>query len=204
VVISVVEEQGLYEVTGLVDDNPALRGSDVYGYRVTGDRDDSLGEIRAKGIRKALVAIGDNRGRLAAARWAEEKGFGLVTAVHPSARVARGVAIGGGTVLMAGTIVNPDAVIGKSVVLNTAATVDHDCVIGDGAHLAPGCRLCGNVRVGRASFLGVGTCVVPGITIGDDVVIGAGSVVIRDIPSGARVAGNPCRALTGEESRNAE
>lgn len=201
-VISVVEEQGLYEVVGLADDNPKLQGSQVYGYRVGGGCRDSLEEMRTRGVRRALVAIGDNQRRLTVAQWLEDKGFGLVTAVHPSARIARGVAVGDGTVLMAGTIVNPDAVIGKSVILNTAATVDHDCVIGDGAHVAPGCRLCGNVRVGRATFLGVGTCVVPGITIGDDVVIGAGSVVIRDIPSGARVAGNPCRSLPDDESRN--
>lgn len=44
-------------------------------------------------------------------------------------------------------------------------------------------------------WVGGSAILLPGITIGAGAVIGAGSVVTRDVPSGARVAGNPARRL---------
>ena len=41
----------------------------------------------------------------------------------------------------------------------------------------------------------VHTVVIPGIKIGAWAVVGAGSVVIRDVPDGAKVAGNPARPI---------
>ena len=42
---------------------------------------------------------------------------------------------------------------------------------------------------------GGGAILLPGVTIGREAVVGAGSVVTRDVPAGARVAGNPARLL---------
>lgn len=53
------------------------------------------------------------------------------------------------------------------------------------------------VTIGSNVWIGGGAIILPGLRIGDDAVIGAGSVVTRDVPAGARVAGNPARFLTG-------
>jgi sugar O-acyltransferase (sialic acid O-acetyltransferase NeuD family) len=200
VVASVVEEEALYRIVSLADDDPSLKGKDFFGYPIVGSREDLVAKMASLEIAGGLVAVGDNRQRLDAAEWFGRRGFRLVKTVHPSAQVARGVTIDVGTVIMAGTVVNADSAIGRAVIINTSASVDHDCVIGDGVHIAPGCHLCGTVKVGRASFIGAGSIVIPGTTIGQNVLIGAGSVVIRDVPSDARVAGNPARPL-GEGSR---
>ena len=193
VVASIVESQGLYRLAVIVDDDPGLEGRDFYGYRVWGGQDALL--AAAARVKKGLVAIGANADRVRVTRGLEDAGLKLVTAVHPSAQIARGVSIGAGTVVMAGTVVNADATIGRVVIVNTGATVDHDCVIGEGAHIAPGCHLCGNVTVGAGALVGAGTTVVPGVTIGAGAVVGAGSVLIGDVPAGEIVTGNPGRAL---------
>jgi len=193
VVASIIEAQGLYRIALVVDDDPLLTGTDFYGYRISGGREILFDKTAASQIKKGLVAIGVNADRMAAARDLELARLTLVTAVHPSAQVARGASIGSGTVVMAGAVINADATIGRLVIVNTGATIDHDCVIGDGAHIAPGCHLCGNVSVGAGVLVGAGSTVVPGVTIGARAVVGAGSVLIDDVPPGRTVTGNPAR-----------
>lgn len=192
VVIDAVERQGRFRIDFLVDDNPALKGEDFYGYPVIGGRDALLaaGESRP---RAGIVAIGDNAARAKVAAWLRQNDFSLVSAIHPSAQISRGARIGDGTVVFACAAVNADAVIGDNAIINTGAIVEHDCVIGATAHVAPGCRLCGNVKIGNGSLIGAGTSVIPGISVGDGVVVGAGATVTHDIADGEKVAGSPAR-----------
>ncbi|HCT2506919.1 TPA: sugar O-acetyltransferase [Aeromonas dhakensis] len=44
-------------------------------------------------------------------------------------------------------------------------------------------------------WIGGGAILLPGVTIGREAIVGAGAVVTKDVPAGARVAGNPARVL---------
>lgn len=194
VVIDIIEQQGSYEITGLLDDDPKYQGQRVFGYPVLGTRADLPVLISAQ-LHHAVVAIGDNTDRAAVARHLDQLGWRLASAVHPRASIGRGVNIGPGSVVMAGCVVNADAYLGAQVIVNTGATVDHDCRIEDNVHIAPGCHLCGNVGVGRGSLLGAGATVTPGVRIGSKAIVGAGSTVIHDVADEARVSGSPARPL---------
>lgn len=189
VVIDAVERAGRQEIVFILDDDPSRRGETFFSYPVIGGREET-GEVR-----QGIVAIGDNAARREVGMWFEERGIRLATALHPSSVLSRGVRVGEGSVLLAGTVINADSRIGKRAIINTGATVDHDCDIGEDVHLAPGTTLCGNVTVGRGAFLGAGTRVIPGIRIGERAVIGAGSTVIRDVADGARMAGSPLKPM---------
>ena len=191
VVIDIIEQQGMYDICFLVDDDLSLKGQQVYGYPVLGGKDDLL----ASDIRKGIVAIGSNRARSKVAAWLRENDFAFVSAIHPSAQLARGVAVGSGTVIMAGAVINSDTAIGYDVIVNTRASIDHDCTIGDGTHIAPGSNLCGTVTVGEGSFVCAGATIIPNLTIGSHVTVGAGSTVIRDVPDGVTVIGSPAKVL---------
>jgi len=194
VVIDAIERGGRYRIAHLLDDNRALHGKPFFGYKVAGATESILA---MSGKRKpwVLVSIGDNGARARIAAWLRAKGFRFASAVHPDARIGRGAAIGAGTVVMAGAIVNSDAVIGENVIINTGATIDHDCVIGDAVHIAPGANLCGGVQVGAGSFIGAGSVLIPGIRVGANVVIGAGSTLLNHVSDNVRAAGSPARIL---------
>jgi len=195
VVIDIVEKEGRYRISHLVDDNAALHGKTFFGYRVTGATPSILAATASE-MPLALVAIGDNSTRMRIATWLRDNGFELARAVHPQAQLGRGTVIGDGTVIMAGAVVNSDAAIGENVIVNTGATIDHDCVVGDGVHLAPGVHLCGGVRVGAGTFIGAGSVVIPGIRIGGNAIVGAGSTLLEDVSENVKAAGSPARKLS--------
>jgi sugar O-acyltransferase (sialic acid O-acetyltransferase NeuD family) len=194
VVIDIIEQQGNYEIAGLLDDDLKHKRGSFFGYPVLGARAELPVLISAQ-LRHAIITIGDNAGRAAVAALLDQLGWQFANAVHPRASIGRGVQIGPGSVVMAGCVVNADASLGAHVIINTGATVDHDCRIEDAVHIAPGCHLCGGVSVGRGSLLGAGSTVTPGVKIGCKAIVGAGSTVIRDVADEARVSGSPARTL---------
>lgn len=193
VVIDIIERQGLYDIAFLVDDDPGLKGIEIYDYPVIGGSAELLQQRQR--IVGGIVAIGNNRARCKVAAWMIHNSFDLVAAIHPSAQLARGVTVGKGTVVMAGAVINSDTRIGNNVIVNTRASIDHDCIIGDGVHIAPGTTLCGSVTVGDGSFICAGVTVIPNRYIGCGVTVGAGSTVIRDVPDGVTVVGSPAKSF---------
>ncbi len=120
----------------------------------------------------------------------------LITLKHPNSTVSQYSKVGDGTVILAGSVVNTDAVIGKACIINVGATVDHDCILGNSVHVAPGAHISGGVTIGDASWIGVGSAIKQGVCIGKNVMVGAGAVVLSDIPDNATVVGNPARTMT--------
>ena len=119
----------------------------------------------------------------------------LVTLIHPDAVIAEDVAIGAGTVVMAGAVINPGVRIGKGCIINTCSSVDHDCVVGDYVHIAVGSHLCGTVSVGSGTWIGAGAIVSNNISICPDCMIGAGAVIVKNIDSAGTYMGVPARRI---------
>lgn len=144
---------------------------------------------------QVVVAVGDNRRRLALSRELAAAGARLATVVHPFTAISPSAELGPGTVVMAGAVVNPRARIGEAGILNSRTSVDHDCAIGHGVHLCPGSTLAGNVAVQDLAWVGIGSSVIQGVTIGASSIVGAGAAVIRDVRAGTTVAGCPAREI---------
>ena len=144
---------------------------------------------------QVVVAVGDNRTRMALAQEFLGLGATLATIVHPAAVVSHSSTIGPGTVLFARAVVNPRSRVGVACIVNTAAVVEHDVDIGDGTHICPAAALAGGVMLGRLVTIGIGACVSPGIKIGDCAIVGAGATVVRDVEPGSTVVGNPARRI---------
>ena len=145
----------------------------------------------AAGLSPMIVTIGDCRIRRTVVQKLGEASF--LSLLHPTSIIADSVKIGKGTVVMAGTIINPYTMIGSHCIINTGASIDHDSIIHDFVHIAPHCTLCGQVEIEECTWVGAGTTILQGIHIGKDCFIGAGAVVVRDIPDGCLCYGNPCR-----------
>lgn len=194
VCIELLERIGTHRIVGVVD--PKLMRDTVFrGYPVLGS-DDVLPQLRRDGVVAACVGIGGAPNLLPRRRITEQAlalGFDVPTLIHPSAIVARDVALALGAQVMAGVILQPGAAIGAHTIINTGATIDHDSVIGAYGHVCPGVTISGGCTVGDGAFIGVGARVIHGIRVGTDAIIAAGAVVIRDVLDGATVMGVPAR-----------
>jgi UDP-perosamine 4-acetyltransferase len=188
VIIDMLQERGEVELAGCV----SRESGNVLGLSWLGD-DDALPTLRASGLRRAFVAIGDNRLRADLMRHVTSLGFSLVNAISSQATISRRAILGSGVAIMPGAIVNVDSTVDDGAIINTAAHLDHDCRIGSCAHIGPGCSLAGNVTIGEGAFLGVGTAVIPRRTVGAWSMVGAGAVVVRDIPPHVTAVGVPAR-----------
>lgn len=192
VVIELFRAERRYQIAGLIDKDPASRS--LLDVAVIG-ADSDLPRLRASGIDKAFVAIGDNKTRLEIGHKLERLGFDIVNAISPAAVISPTTRLGHGIAIMAGVVINADTSIGNYAIINTRASIDHDGVIGAGAHIAPGVTLAGNVTVGALAFLGVGTHVIPTMSIGEGAIVGAGSCVVRNIPPHAIARGVPAKVV---------
>ncbi len=192
VVIDIIEKQAQYRVSGIID-IPLQKTPSLWNYAYLGTEND-IGNL---GILQGIVAVGDNRIR----QQIVEKiatllpKFRFITAIHPSAQIARGVEISSGTVVMAGSCINADTRIGSHCIINTRSSIDHDCVIEDFASIAPGATLGGNVRVGCGSAVGLGASIIHKVSIGAHSLVGAGAVVVKDVPENVVAYGVPCQII---------
>lgn len=142
-----------------------------------------------------VVAIGDNKLRLAKTLELQQSGANIVSIIHPSAVISPFASIAPGCVVFAGAVINVDANVGRSCIVNSGAVVEHDCCLHDGVHLSPNAAISGQTEVGECSWIGVGAVTRQSIFIGYDVVVGAGSVIVKNVPNGVTVVGNPAVIL---------
>ena len=183
VVADIARRNGYKEIVFLDDDDSI---HECGGYLVIGDSSQA-GQIDAD----VIVGIGnaDIRKRIQESV-PEEK---LATLIHPDVVIAEDVAIGAGTVVMAGAVINPGVRIGKGCIINTCSSVDHDCEVGDYVHIAVGSHLCGTVTVGNGTWIGAGATVSNNVSICSDCMIGAGAVIVNDIRESGTYVGVPAR-----------
>lgn len=198
VVLDILQQARQHKPVGFIDNNINLRGRRVDGLPVLGDLE-ALPDLHARGIRAAVVAIGDNGVRRAMADALDQHGFELVCAIHPSAQLAGNASIGRGVVIAAGALVCAHCQIGDYAILNTGCIVDHESMIGTAVHICPGVRLAGHVTVESGAFVGIGATVVQNVRVGFEAVIGAGAVVTRDVGPMSTVVGVPARPVRDAE-----
>lgn len=173
--------------------------------------------LRVAGSRSGLTAEGRIRGALIGPRHGA-RGLYLgrhVTLSDPKGiRLGAGVAIHGGTQLIAGTSgyvrIGDRSHVSRNSVLAGAGGIEigRHCMISSGVviysvtydranglaiHLSP--AKMATVTIGDEVHIGAGAIILPDVRIGKGAVIGAGAVVTRDVSDGSVVAGVPARPL---------
>ncbi|HUW57255.1 MAG TPA: acetyltransferase [Planctomycetota bacterium] len=185
------------EIAGFVHGRPeGTPSEEVFdGFPVLGTLADVARLKRDRGIRRAIVGVGEIAQREQLFGELSRAGLDLISAVHPTAVLTRGVELGRNVIIAPQAAVGVGTHIADGAFLNTSCSVDHDCEIGEFAHICPGTHLAGTVTVGRRTWVGIGASVVQGVTIGEDTFVGAGAVVVRDLPAGVLVYGVPGRVV---------
>jgi sugar O-acyltransferase (sialic acid O-acetyltransferase NeuD family) len=196
VIIDAIEKARQLTLLGILDVR-LPPGAEVLGYEVLG-RDEDLPRIaRERNVQGAVVAVGDNWLRAQVVRHLRSlaPGIAFPNAVHPAAQLAGRVRLGRGNVVMAGAVVNSNAIVGDFCILNTGCALDHDGQLGDYASLAPHACAGGNVQIGEFSAVCLGASVVHRVKIGPQTVVGAGATVLHDLPPHIVAYGTPARKV---------
>ena len=143
-----------------------------------------------------FVSIGNPAARKALQDSIEDER--LIRLIHPNAVIGEDVAMGNGTIVMAGAVVNPGSKIGKGCIINTCASVDHDCRLGEYVHVAVGAHVAGHVEIGSGTWIGAGATVSNDIRICGGCIIGAGAAVVRNLDENGTYVGVPARKVKKE------
>lgn len=188
--IDVIEQQGHYQIAGLVG-LPEQRRTKQLGYTVIAS-DENLVEL-AKSYQYAFISIGQihtAEHRRSLYQLCTQLGFKLPVIVAPSAQVSRHATLGLGTIVMHGAIVNAGARVGNNCIINTRAMLEHDASVGDHSHISTGTILNGAVTVGAASFIGSGCVVKEGVSIGENCLVGMGLKVRHNLADCSHFTGH--------------
>lgn len=195
-VVDSIELAGRFRIVGLVDDYRSA-GERTGAYVVLGTISELPKLAQVHQLTGFIVAIGDNFARAAVTSKVQLlcPELDLVSAIHPSAVIARGAVIGAGTVILAAAVIAPECRIGIGCIVNTAASIDHDSSMQDFSSLAPRAVTGGNCQIGTFSAIGIGAVLSHRICIGAHCVIGAGAVVLRAVESFSVCYGCPAQHI---------
>ena len=197
--IDVIEQQGQYQIVGLVG-LAEQKHAQQLGYAVIAS-DNALDEL-AKSYQYALITIGQIQTaehRLRLYRQAAQCGFQLPTIIAPTAHVSQYAAIGAGSIIMHGAIVNAGANVGNNCIINTRSLIEHDTKVEDHCHISTGAILNGHVSVGTGSFVGSGCVIKEGVSIGTGCLVGMGLTVRHKLADNTRFTGHE-KILATEQS----
>ena len=146
-------------------------------------------------IKYAISSIGNNKIRAEKYTLLKNKGFQMLSIVHPQALIDTKVTYGDNVIIEMGTAIHTHSNIGNNVFLGGDALIGHHNTIGN--HVLVG----GNVSFGGAVVvedyvsIGVGASIKPGVRLGEGSVIGVGAAVVKDVGQGDIVAGVPAKSI---------
>lgn len=180
------------ELAGFVDPEPCAETTRRFGVRRLGD-DSALRSHPGAHVVLGFGSLDSSGSRQETVRRLTPIVKGWATIVHEQAWISPQAALGEGSVVMAGAVVQTGARVGAHCIINTSAVVEHDVILEDFVQVAPGAILGGGVRVGAAAYIGMGAVIRDHTNIGAGAVVGMGAVVVADVADGARVVGVPAR-----------
>lgn len=185
VVASTAKSAG-HSVAAFYCDSAELIGSSMLDIPVRDIRD-----LESDKEKSAIIAIGDNATRK---KFAEEYSFNWITLRHSFSWVDPDARIGVGTVICAGSIIQPGAKIGDHIIVNTKSSIDHDTTVGDFCHVSVA-HLAGGGTAEEGSFMALYSVVLPGKCLGQWSTLGAGGVANKDIPPYSIAVGAPAKVI---------
>lgn len=194
VVAGILKQNPQIEIVGFLDINNKKKGQLIYDKPILGSHK-LLKSLKKKGIRYAIIAVGDNQIRKQRFFELKKAGFTLINAIDPTANVCKPFKIGEGNVVAPGVNISFGVTLGNNCIINTAAVIEHNVTIGAHSHVGPNVAIAGATQIGTEVFIGIGASVINFLKIGNRVIIGAGSVVLRDIPSEATAVGAPAKVI---------
>ena len=147
------------------------------------------------GIKYAISSIGNNKIRSEKYTLLRNKGFQMLSIVHPQALIDTKVTYGDNVIIEMGTAIHTNSNIGNNVFLGGDALIGHHNKIGNHVLVGGNVSFGGSVVVEDYVSIGVGASIKPGVRLGEGSVIGVGAAVVKDVDPGDIVVGVPAKSI---------
>jgi len=110
---------------------------------------------------------------------AKDKGYQLISYIHPDAGLPKDCTFGENCFVMQNALVHPRVVLGNNVFIWSGAMVGHHSVIGDHCWVTSCANISGVVKTGPNCFFAVNSTVVHGVKIASRCFIGANTLITK-------------------------
>jgi sugar O-acyltransferase (sialic acid O-acetyltransferase NeuD family) len=184
--IDVIEQEGKYQIAGIVDKRERLHER-MLGYEIVAT-DDDLPDL-VKEYRYFLISIGHVgvcNNRIILFDHLVHLGAVFPVIISPLAYVSVHSSIREGTIILHHALINAGVRIGKNCIINTKALIEHDTTIEDHCHISTGVIVNGGVEIGSKCFIGSNSTINQYLKIGESAVIDSGIRVGKDIQGYSR------------------
>lgn len=184
------KKEKTWEIAGFLDDDPHALDEYECDYSVVGP----IKEWQPKEDEEFALALGSPVLKRKIAGIMKAKGARFATIIHPTAMLSEFAHYGEGFIMFPNSKLSANSTVGDFVTL-LSSPIGHDTIIGDYSVISGNCNVVRNVVIGKDVFLAAGVCIAQDVHIGDGAYLGLGCVVVKDVESGARMFGNPARAM---------
>lgn len=193
--IEVIEETGLYEIIGILD-QPEKKGSNVLGYPVIGtDVDIPTLIVKCPNFHITVGQIKTSQVRQNIFEKIKDAGGHLPVIISPTAHVSSHATIEEGSIIMHQAFVNAAASIGKACIINSKALIEHEVKVNDFCHISTAACINGQVNIGACCFIGSNTVIGNNLSVVENTLVAAGSQVLKNINKSGIYIGNPLRKI---------
>ena len=193
--IAQLAQQCGHEVSGFIEDEPAVQGSDRDGIHIHSWMD----VLATRSTEQFVIALGSPHRRAEISERCSRHELPLATLIHPSAQIDEFVEIGAGSIIADRCVVKSNTTVGYCVLMNSYTTIGRDSVIEDFVSIMPGVEIGKTVHIKQGAYIGTNAVIRnrrPQLhsVIGENATIGMGAVIWQSVPAGAREVGNTSRA----------
>ncbi len=134
-----------------------------------------------------FVAVGYhdlNAVRAAKMKEAEEKGYEIISYIHPNSGAPTDLKIGKNCFVMNNVCIHPRVVLGDDVFVWSGTIIGHHTNIGNHNWFTSGANVSGNVTIGDHCFFAINSTLGHSVQIGNEVFIGANALVTKNVEDG--------------------
>lgn len=198
VTIDIIEDQGKYDIFGLVTNDDAELNTRVYSYPVV-CKDEDIPRMIAenKDITGYFLGVGVGTGSMERRREIYTRLDPILEAVnviHPESVISRYAKMGKGNVLEAYTRLANGVTIGNHCLIQSFTSINHDQTIGDNVLVGCNVSMAGKT-IGSHTTIADGSSIGFKKNVGSNCLITDGTVVTKDIPDNVIAFGNPAKTM---------
>lgn len=142
-----------------------------------------------------VVGVGEPKNRQLIYNRIKDKGYSLITLIHPSVFLPNSVVLGEGVVINKYTIISIHTEIRNNSYIQPQASIGHDVVIGENCVISTHSTISGHCCIGDNSYVAINVPIREGVTIGNNCIVGMGSIITKDVPNDTITAGATGRVV---------